>query len=149
MHHKIIGEGTERTYAVILDSGDEAVSLLQRFCEQHNLSAARFTAIGAFSSLQLGYFDWDKKEYEQIPINEQVEVLTLTGDVALQDGSPKLHAHVVVGKRDGTAHGGHLLAGYVRPTLEVLLTEAPGHLRRTMDPESGLPLIDVGDDAAP
>jgi predicted DNA-binding protein with PD1-like motif len=66
------------------------------------------------------------------------------GDIALKDRQPTLHAHVVVGKADGTAHGGHLLEGYVRPTLEVMLIESPNVLRRTHDEESGLALIDVG-----
>ena len=110
----------------------------------HQLTAARFTAIGAFSEATLGYFDAKKKAYEKIPVREQVEVLSLIGDVALDGGQPKIHAHVVVGKRDGTAHGGHLLAAHVRPTLEVMLTEAPMHLRRSFDPMSGLALIDVG-----
>lgn len=143
MRHKIINDAPERTYALILDPGDEVVSDLQRFCEHQHLTAARFTAIGAFSSAQLGYFDWSKKDYENIPVNEQVEVLSLVGDVALHDAKPKIHAHVVVGKRDGSAHGGHLLQAYVRPTLEVVLIESPGYLKRTIDPESGLPLIDV------
>lgn len=143
MRHKVISEAQERTYAVILESGDEVVSQLERFCNEYNLTAARFTAIGAFSSVMLGYFDWDRKDYEEIPVSEQVEVLAMTGDVALHEQKPKLHAHVVLGKRDGAAVGGHLLQAYVRPTLEVILTESPGHLRRTIDPESGLPLIDV------
>ena len=32
----------------------------------------------------------------------------------------------------------------VRPTLEVILTESPAHLRREHDPESGLALIRIG-----
>ncbi len=91
----------------------------------------------------LGYFDWEKKEYLPIPIREQVEVLILAGDVTLQGGEPKVHAHVVVGKRDGSAHGGHLLEAHVRPTLEVMLEESPRHLVRQMDPASGLALIAV------
>jgi predicted DNA-binding protein with PD1-like motif len=47
----------------------------------------------------LGYFDWDKKDYERIPMKARVEVLALVGDIALQDGRPKLHAHVVLGRR--------------------------------------------------
>jgi predicted DNA-binding protein with PD1-like motif len=54
-----------------------------------------------------------------------------------------LHAHVVVGKADGTAHGGHLLAAVVRPTLEVILVESPRHLQRRHDAETGLALIRV------
>jgi hypothetical protein len=143
MRHKLINEAAERTHALIMESGDEAISVLQDFCEQNGIGAARFTAIGAFSSAVLGYFNWDSKDYDEIPLREQVEVLTLAGDVALHEGKPKIHAHVVVGKRDGSAHGGHLLKAYVRPTLEVMLIESPRHLTRTMDAESGLPLIDI------
>lgn len=143
MRYKLINEATERTYALVMETGDEAVSVLQRFCEAHNIVAARFTGIGAFSTTTLGYFDWDRKDYEKIPLREQVEVLVLAGDVALHEGMPKIHAHVVVGKRDGSAHGGHLLEAYVRPTLEIMLVASPRHLQREHDAESGLPLIDI------
>jgi predicted DNA-binding protein with PD1-like motif len=90
----------------------------------------------------LGYFDWRRKDYQKIPLREQVEVLSLLGDVALDEkGGPKIHAHVVVGRSDGNAHGGHLLEAHVRPTLEVILVESPRHLQRRHDPESGLGLI--------
>jgi predicted DNA-binding protein with PD1-like motif len=144
MRHKIIAKGRERTFALILENGDEAISELQRFCNDYNLTASRFNAIGAFSKVTLGYFNWEKKDYEKILIDEQVEVLTMTGDVTTFESKPKIHAHVVVGKRDGTAHGGHLLEAQVRPTLEIILIESPAGLRRRMDPDSGLPLIDIG-----
>lgn len=141
MHHKLINPGPEKTWAVVFDSGEEVMSRLQRFCEEENLTAARFSAIGAFSAATLGYFDWNRKDYEEIPVNEQVEVLSLTGDVSLYKDAPKVHAHAVLGKRDGSTCGGHLLQAYVRPTLELIVTESPGYLRRCMDEESGLPLI--------
>jgi hypothetical protein len=144
MKQKIITDAEERTYVLILETGEEAVSQIQDFCKEHQLTAARITAIGAFSAATLAYFDWETKHYEEIPVREQVEVLVLSGDVALQDGTPKIHVHVVVGKRDGSAHGGHLLEGYVRPTLEIILIESPGYLKRHIDPVSGLPLIDAG-----
>lgn len=146
MRSKLINDGSEKTYAVIFETGEEVISLLQRFAKENNLAASRFTAIGAFSSATLGYFDWEQKDYEKIAVAEQVEVLSLIGDISLEDGEPKVHAHVVVGKRDGSAHGGHLLAAYVRPTLEVILTESPGYLKRSHDADSGLALIDIGKD---
>ena len=89
------------------------------------------TALGAFRSVTLGFFDFGRKDYERIPIDEQVEVLSLVGDFASdEDGEVALHAHVVVGKRDGSAHGGHLLAASVRPTLEAMVVDAPAELRR-------------------
>ncbi|RBA23511.1 PPC domain-containing DNA-binding protein [Herminiimonas fonticola] len=144
MRSKIINDASEKTYVLILETGEEVVSQLQRFAKENDLAASRFSAIGAFSSATLAYFNWDQKNYETIPVNEQVEVLSLIGDVALEDGEPKTHVHVVVGKRDGSAHGGHLLQAYVRPTLEIILTESPAHLKRTFDTESGLALINIG-----
>ncbi len=131
----------ERTWALILEPGEDPVSCIESFASDHRLSAAHLTAIGAFAHVTLGWFDWDAKDYREIVLDEQLEVLSLVGDIALKDGEPSLHAHVVVGSRDGNARGGHLLGARVRPTLEVILTEAPAHLRKRHDPESGLALI--------
>jgi predicted DNA-binding protein with PD1-like motif len=141
MKTKLIHDAPQRTFAVVFDKGDEVLENLLAFARAENLSAAEFTGLGALSDAVLGYFDWQKKDYRQIPINEQVEVLNLTGNIALADGKPKLHPHIVLGKADGTAHGGHLLEGHVRPTLELIVTESPAHLRRRSDPETGLALL--------
>jgi len=133
----------QNTFALIFDKGDEFIAVLTSFAKEKDLGGSHFTAIGAFRTVMLGYFDRDKKDYKKIPIEEQVEVLSLVGDIALKDGTPQVHAHVVVGKSDGTAHGGHILEARVWPTLEVVLTESPKHLRRKFDAESGLALIDL------
>lgn len=144
MKSKLIHNAPQRTFAMVFDQGDEVLENLLAFARQHRLTAASFTGLGALSDAVLGYFDWETKEYRRIPIEEQVEVLNLTGNVALAgDGGPKLHAHIVLGKADGTAHGGHLLEAHVRPTLEVIVTESPAHLQRRTDPESGLALIQL------
>jgi predicted DNA-binding protein with PD1-like motif len=132
-----------KTLAIVFDSGDEAMAGLKDAAKKNNLSAASFTAIGAFQEVALGFFNFASKDYNKIFIHEQVEVLSLIGDIALADGKPQIHAHVVVGKMDGTAHGGHLLSGIVRPTLEVVLIESPAHLYRKFDPANGLALIDL------
>jgi predicted DNA-binding protein with PD1-like motif len=130
------------TYALVFDKGEEFVAGLVQFAREESLSASHFTAIGAFSDVTTGYFDPQKKSYLRKQINEQVEVLSLVGDIALQEREPKVHAHVVVGKADGTAYGGHVLEAHVWPTLEVVITTSPAHLRRRHDPETGLALID-------
>lgn len=143
MRAKLLNKNGERMFAVVFETGDDPVAGLTRFAAERKLGASAFTAIGAFSEATLGYFDWDKKDYERIAVKQQVEVLALVGDITLQDGKPKLHAHVVLGRRDGSACGGHLLEARVRPTLEVIVTEAPAHLRREPDPATGLALIDL------
>jgi predicted DNA-binding protein with PD1-like motif len=144
MRAKLLNETPEKTYALIFDTGDPVMKSLQDFARSHQLAGSHFTAIGAFREATLGYFDWEKKDYQRIPIKEQVEVLSLIGDVARDErGEPKLHAHVVVGKANGMAYGGHLLEAIVRPTLELILVESPRHLQRRHDPETGLALIMV------
>lgn len=130
-----------KTFALIFSTGDDVVPGLLAFAKEHRVRGAHFTAIGAFSEVTLGYFDWEAKKYLKIPVEEQVEVVSLIGDIALEKGEPKVHAHVVVGKRDGSLMGGHLMGARVRPTLEVILEESPQQLTRQMDPESGLALI--------
>lgn len=134
-------ENGEKTYILVFETGDEVSDGLLDFAKHQRISAARFTAIGALRELTLGYFDWERKEYLKTPVHEQVEVLSLVGNLVTSKDGPKLHAHVVVGKRDGTAHGGHLIHAIVRPTLEVMLTQSPRHLARQHDDATGLPLI--------
>lgn len=130
------------TYAVIFETGDELSSGLKQFAKQNNLAGSSFKAIGAFSQVKLAWFNWETKKYQpSVFLNEQVELVSLIGDIALHQRKPQVHAHVVVAKADGSAHGGHLLEAHVRPTCEVILIENPLHLQKAIDPETGLPLI--------
>lgn len=131
-----------KTFILIFETGDELASGLLQFAKEQKLSAASFKAVGGLSSVRLAWFDWETKKYQPaVTLDEQVELLSMIGDVALQDNQPVVHAHVVVGKKDGTAHGGHLLHASVRPTCEVVLTESPAHLQKFVNPDSGLALI--------
>src|SRR6266436_140840 len=131
-----------KTFILVFETGDELAEGLLRFAKEQKLSAASFKAVGALSSVRLGWFSWESKRYEpSVTLDEQVELLSLIGDVALKDGKPVVHAHAVVEKKDGTAHGGHLLQAFVRPTCEVVLTESSAHLQKFINPESGVALI--------
>jgi hypothetical protein len=143
MRHKQINR-EPKTFAVIMDTDDEVVEVLKRFAVSQKLAGSSFKAIGALSYVKLGWFNWQSKEYEiAIEISDQVELLSLIGDVAMKEGEPEVHAHVSVGRRDGKVYGGHLMKAVVRPTCELILTEHPEHLQKRFDPESGLVLIKV------
>ncbi|MGI8494112.1 MAG: PPC domain-containing DNA-binding protein [Pyrinomonadaceae bacterium] len=144
MKSKLISQEQEKTYVLVFDAGDEVTEGLLEFARENDLTASSFKAIGAFERATFGWFNLETEGYEKIPINEQVEVISLIGDVATgSGGEPQVHAHCVVAKRDGMAHGGHLLEAFVRPTLELVLTETPAHLRKTYRKEFGLALIDL------
>jgi predicted DNA-binding protein with PD1-like motif len=131
-----------KTFVVVCDKGDDPVAVLESFAHEKSVSAASFTAIGAFSDVTLGYFDPDVMQYREVPVDEQVEVLSMIGDIASNQGEPAVHAHVVVGRCDATTRGGHLLGAHVWPTLEIMLTLTPTPLRKLSDPATGLALID-------
>lgn len=140
----ILDEAGARTWALVFGTDEEVVAPLTSFAEEQELAASEMAAIGAFREATLGYFNLERNEYDRIEVREQVELLSLIGHVTREpEGGPNIHAHVVLGKADGAAVGGHLIEAVVRPTLEVILTEAPAHLRRRKDPATGLALIDL------
>jgi hypothetical protein len=143
MKSKLLDATGQKTFALVFDKDDEVVAGLTAFATAQRIRAAHFTAIGALREVTLGYFERDRKDYKRMAVTEQVEVLSLIGDIALdQKDAPKVHAHIVIGLSDGQTRGGHLLAARVWPTLEVILVESPAYLRKRHDPESGLALID-------
>jgi predicted DNA-binding protein with PD1-like motif len=132
-----------KTFALVFDKDELVRDALLQFGNEKKLAGAHLNGIGALSEVTLGYFDREQKDYRKIQINQQVEVLSFSGNIIQKDDQSKLHAHIVVGKADGTAHGGHFLGGRVWPTLELIVTELPAHLRRTQDKETGLALLDL------
>lgn len=145
MKQKLLAtDAGERTFIIILDEGDEAFKCLTQFAEMERITAASITAIGAFRAATIAFFDYDTKNYRKIPVGVQSEVLSMLGDVAVDDkGKPSLHLHVVLGFADGSTKGGHFLEGYVRPTLEIVVRETPSELRRRRRSDLGAALIDV------
>ena len=119
--------GENRVWIAVLKEGEEAKQSLLEIAKQEKIEDASFVALGAFAKATVAYFDWQKKKYQDIPVDEQVEVITLIGDIVPDEkGKPSLHAHTVLGRSDGSTRGGHLQEGHVRPTLEITITEIPG-----------------------
>jgi len=135
-------EETTKQYEVIFYQGDEAFSGLAEFAEKYHVTSAHFTAIGALNGAALGWFDPQRKMYKRIPIKGQQEAIGMSGDIALYQGKPIVHTHMVVGGPDGTTHGGHVLEAYVSPTLEVMVTVDPVTMQKRFDPATDLTLID-------
>lgn len=143
MKYKLINNDQQKTYAIILESGEEVMGKIMAFAKEQKVSVSQFTAIGAFSETVMGFFDFSIKDYKKNLMKEQMEVLTLNGDITLFNDQYKIHAYVVLGKDNGTAYGGHLLKAIVHPTLEIILYESQAYLTRETDKETGLALIKI------
>jgi predicted DNA-binding protein with PD1-like motif len=141
LRSQLLSEGSSRTYAIIFGKYDEFMAGLTEFAVNHKLKASHFTAIGAFHEALFGWFDGEKNAYKKIPISQQVEVISLIGDIGLVNGKPVVHAHGVVGLEDGITRGGHIISATVWPTLELFLTDEPSSLVKEEDPATGLYLF--------
>jgi uncharacterized protein len=137
-----------RTFVVVMDKGDDAAEELARFARDNAVTGAGLSAVGACREATLAYFDREEMTYQDIPVTEQAEVLSMLGDIAVQSAQtssgpdePAVHAHAVLGLRNGSTVGGHVRRAIVWPTLEVLVTESPAHLHKRVDAETGLALI--------
>ena len=132
----------EKVYAVIFYKGDDAMSGLTDFAIQNHIVDAHFTGIGAVNGATLAWLDPAAKIYHRIPVAQQVEVLSLIGDMTTFNGKPIVHMHAVLGKPDGTTIGGHVFELDVNPTLEVIVTVNTVPLKRKPDEASGMKVID-------
>jgi predicted DNA-binding protein with PD1-like motif len=140
---KLISEnGATKTYAIVFAPGDEIMSGLNEFAVKYNVKSAHFTGIGDVETAKVGWFDKTKKMFKINALNEQCEITSMIGDIALYDGKPVVHAHVNLATSDGIVHGGHLLEGFVTPTLEIMMTVEPVPLYKKLSPVFGGPLID-------
>src|SRR5262245_23286934 len=110
MKWRRLDDAPSPTYLLVADPGDDAFEELTHLPRDQHIAAAELTGLGAFARATVGWFDRDKKDYKRIPVEEQCEVLSIIGDIALADNTPQVHAHVVLGLSDGTVRGGHLLA---------------------------------------
>jgi predicted DNA-binding protein with PD1-like motif len=138
----LLSDGDARTYLLEFRTGQEVMQGLLAFAKKHKLVTGHLTGIGAISDAVIGYFDPLKKAYLRNHEKGQAEVLSLTGNLALNNDEPFFHVHVAFGLRDGAARGGHLFEATVRPTVELVLNTYPREVRRKIDPETDLPLLD-------
>ena len=138
-------EGGLRHIAVVLDNDDEAMECLTTFARRYDIGGAQVTAIGAFAEAELAFWDPRTRQYRCHRFQRQAEVVSMVGDIVLDEhGQAACHLHAVLGFEDASVRGGHFQWGRVRPTLVVLVTESPKHLRRRFDPQLGLAVIAGG-----
>ena len=132
----------EQVYSIIFYKDDDVLSGLTDFAIAHKVSDAHFTAIGAVSGATLAWLDIPKKMYRRIAVTQQVEVVSLIGDIAVFNGVPVVHMHTVLSKSDGSTIAGHVFELVTNPTVEVFMTVNKTPLGKKADDLSGMKLID-------
>jgi predicted DNA-binding protein with PD1-like motif len=142
MQHQLIRHGQgSRTWAIVLDHGEEVNACLQEFARREVLSPTHFTATGILQDAILGYLEADKHHYRSHALDRPVQIVSLVGDVALREGTPQIQARAVLGDDSGATFDGHLLKAHAGAALNVIMTEAPVQLHKGYDADAGLALF--------
>ena len=126
---------------MVLDTGDEVIETLQRFASEHVTTSAFFHGLGAFREVTVAWWNPESLQYEDIRVDDQVEVLSIQGNLTRVSDGFKVHAHAVLGRRGGATIGGHVKRGVVHPTLELHVSITDNVIHRERDQATGLDLI--------
>lgn len=134
-----------KNHVIILERGEDVIPTLEKYCAEHKIIAGVFTGIGAVNNIEIGYYDFEKREYHFRSEAGDFEVASMNGNVALFEGKPFIHAHAVLSRCDKTLEciGAHIKKASVAVTLEVCLTEMNVSLARVHDDFIGLKLLNV------
>ena len=130
-------------YVLVLKRGEKLVQNLESFAVSRGIEAAWLSALGAVLQAELAYYDLEKKEYQYHKLDETLEIASLSGNIALFEGKPTLHAHVVLADQNLKTYGGHLKEATIGGTCEVYLKLASGQYKRKQDGGTGLKLLDL------
>ena len=119
-------------------SGERLVTPLVEWLGHESVGYAALSGLGAVSHATISYWNAETKKYETHELDEQMEVVSLIGNVTLKDGQPFIHAHASLGRRDLSLVGGHVNDLHVHPTLEIWLRPEAEPVHRALDESCGL-----------
>ena len=124
-----------------LRHGADLLEELTELCANRGIKLGRVEAIGAVQKACIGYYHQKKREYEFLTFDRTLEILNLTGNISIKDGSPIVHAHITLSDHSGAAYGGHLAPGTIVFACECIIEAYDGPVfEREFDEETGLPL---------
>jgi predicted DNA-binding protein with PD1-like motif len=123
---------------VRLHSGDVLPDALLDLAQQADITTAVIVSgVGMLRDVVLSYFA-GKGRYESREYPEPMELVSLSGNISLQEDGYIVHAHAALAGPDHNLVGGHLTRGVVAVTNEIVLTRLPIRILRQLEPESGL-----------
>jgi len=129
-----------REIVLRLDEDEEMVESITAICKKENIESALVSAVGALKKAELGHFDTKERKYNTKVFEGMFEIASLNGNIAVLNGEPLAHLHIVIADTDFSTHGGHLMKGVVNPTCEIVILLLETKIKRAKDEKTGLNL---------
>lgn len=128
-------------YVIRLEKGEEIVTKVKELCEKEDVKLASLSGIGAVNKVTAGLFRTKEKKYVSKTYEEDMEIVSLGGNVSCMNGETYLHFHISVANEAGEVRGGHLTEAFISATGELVLTRIEGTVDREYSDEIGLNLL--------
>ena len=129
-------------HVVRIDRGEKIMESLLNYIRKHKIKSGFLTGIGAVNPCEIGWYDLDGEIYRTTIIEGNCEITGVVGNIAWIDGDPIVHAHIMLGKKDYSVVGGHLIEGTISVTGEFWITQSEIAVGRKPVEPAGLKLID-------
>ncbi len=129
------------TYILSFKRGEELMEGVKEFCKENHIESAFFSAIGATNEVELAWYDLEAKKYVTTLLKEDMELVSLTGNVSYMDNDIVVHNHGVFSFKDMSTKAGHVMKVVISGACEITLHKIEGAIERAYDDETGLNLM--------
>lgn len=133
--------------ALRLDVGDEILKAVKEVCEKEDIKLASVTGLGAVSKAVVGLYRVSEQEYVRNVFEQDMELVSLIGNISQKDGEVYLHLHASLADEKGRVVGGHLNEAVISVTGEIWIDPVDGCIGRRVDEKTGLNVWDFSEHA--
>lgn len=127
---------------ISLQTGDEIVESITDIFKEEKIYSGMINGIGAINKVQLGFYNLESKKYKKKYFNDDYELTSLMGNIALKDGNPFVHIHINMSDENFDVIGGHLFSAVTAASAEVIVLLDNQYIKRELDQKVGLYLWD-------
>jgi predicted DNA-binding protein with PD1-like motif len=128
----------ERIIFIRLHQGDDLFDSLKEVVRACDLKVGVVVSgVGMIKQAELAYFI-SSGRYSPILFPEPLELVSLTGNIILQDGEYHMHLHAILADEAKQTVAGHLSKGKVNVTNEIVILKTSIKAKRALDEETGL-----------
>ena len=123
---------------ISLQTGDEIIESITNVLKEEKIYSGMINGIGAINQVELGFYNLEFKKYKKESFNNDYELTSLMGNIALKDEVPFVHIHINMSDDNFKVLGGHLFSAVTAASVEVIILLNNQSIKRKLDQNVGL-----------
>ena len=127
-------------YFISLDKGEYVNQSLLEISNKEKIKSGWIDGVGAIYDIEVGYFDVEQKDYVRKKFLGDYELLSLSGNISIKEGSRFIHTHITFSDIEFNVFGGHLFDAKIAAAGEFLIDSCDFGIKRKYNTNLGLHL---------